>query len=147
MKLLKRSTPPAAALPPLLAESQAAATTFVQQADNRELDRLMAAGPIVEVAPGDTVVAEGNLGHNCVFVLDGRLDVVRNGEVVADVAPGWFGGEMALRHHQRRNATLVAATPGRVLIIGRGAFEQLLATCPSIRAHVDATIETRLATT
>ena len=136
----RRHTAPST--PAAFRDSAAAETTAIPADEIATLDRL---AEVVEFDAGQELATVDALGTTCYFVLDGRLDVIRDGETIADVAPGWFGGEMSMRSHQRRNATLRAAEPTRVYRLGRGEFETLLATSPAIRSQVDKTMRVRVA--
>ncbi len=124
------------------AAGRLAAVAAIPAEQLASLDRL---AEVVELHPGDELATTDSLGTSCYFVLDGRLDVERDGTAVADVAPGWFAGEMSMGDQRRRNATLRVAEPTRAYRLGRGEFETLMATAPAIRAHVDTTIGVRRA--
>jgi Cyclic nucleotide-binding domain len=82
------------------------------------------------LAPGDTLVEQGEPGDELYLLLDGVLGVEVDGEEVAEVGPGAVLGERALLEGGTRKATLRAATPARVVVIpgdaiDRSALEQL----------------------
>ncbi len=143
LKRFNRTSSPT--VPSVLSESAAYRQPIVSAIPAEQLTDLDRLADVVEFDAGSQVTLDGALGTTCYFVLDGRLDVVRDGETVADVTPGWFAGEMSMRTNQRRNATIRAAEPTRAYRLGRGQFETLLATAPAIRAHVDATMAVRTA--
>ena len=131
--------------PAALRSSAAAARPEIAAIPVDELVTLDRLADVVEFDTGQELATADSLGTTCYFVLDGRLDVIRDGETIADVTPGWFAGEMSMRSQQRRNATLRAAEPTRAYRLGRGEFETLVATSPAIRSHVDATMQVRVA--
>jgi len=110
-----------------------------------ELARLDELATLIEIKAGATLVHEGGLGEQCVVVLEGALNVRRDGEIVADIAPGYFGGEMSMYLEQRCNADVVAARDSLVYVLDRGDFQNLMVTCPEIRQQVTATMSARLA--
>jgi CRP-like cAMP-binding protein len=82
------------------------------------------------LAPGDTLVEQGQEGGEVFLLLDGMLDVEVDGETVAQVGPGAVLGERAIVDLSTRTATLRAATPARVVVvpgdqIDLSALEQL----------------------
>lgn len=126
-------------LPAAVLESAAATSALFQEAPGHELARLDQLGTVLDVPAGTRVVRQDGLGSQCVVVLDGHLAVKRDGEVIADITPGYFGGEMSMLHHERCNADVVASDDAVVYAMGRGDFQTLMATCPQIRGHVRAT--------
>jgi hypothetical protein len=82
--------------------------------------------------PGDTLVEQGERGEELFLLLDGVLEVERDGDVVAEVSPGAILGELALVESGVRTATLRATTPAKVISVEPGnvdreALEQLAA--------------------
>jgi len=57
----------------------------------------------------------------------GKVDVIRDEELVATRGPGDFFGEIALLMHVPRTATVVARTPTRVFRLDAEGFEQVVA--------------------
>jgi Cyclic nucleotide-binding domain len=66
---------------------------------------------------GETLVEQGEEGLEVFLVLDGVLDVVVDGETVAQVGPGAVLGERAIVEFSPRTATLRAAAPSRVVVV------------------------------
>ena len=85
------------------------------------------------LAPGETLVRQGEPGIDMFLVLDGVLTVEVDGEAIAEIGPGAIVGEHAARSGGTRTATLKARTPTRVAVldparIDSRALEQLSAT-------------------
>ncbi len=100
-------------------EESPAIVTAVESALERELSRTIigAKPPFRRLARGDHLVEQGQPGDELFLLFDGVLEVVTDGEVVAEVGPGAILGEMALLDHGRRTATLRAVTPCRVAVV------------------------------
>ncbi len=130
-------------LPAAVLESPASKSAMFQNAPANELARLDQLGTLLDIPAGTRVVRQDGLGSQCVVVLDGQLAVERDGELIADITPGYFGGEMSMLHHERCNADVTAADDSIVYAMGRGDFQTLMATCPQIREHVHATAGVR----
>ena len=130
-------------LPVAVVESSASTSALFQDAPADELARLDQLGTLLDIPAGTRVVKQDGLGSQCVVVLEGQLAVERDGEVIADITPGYFGGEMSMLHHERCNADVTAADDSVVYAMGRGDFQTLMATCPQIRGHVHATAGVR----
>jgi CRP-like cAMP-binding protein len=69
-------------------------------------------------ARGETLVEQGDAGHDLFVLLDGVFDVEIDGEVVAQVGSGAVLGERAVLGDGRRTATLRAVRSSRVAVIG-----------------------------
>jgi CRP-like cAMP-binding protein len=75
------------------------------------------------LASGETLVEQGDPGSEMFLLLDGSLDVEIDGETIAQVGSGAVVGELALLGDGRRQATLRAARPSRVAVLGREQVE------------------------
>lgn len=103
------------------------------------------AGTVLDrrVKPGKAVIKAGNWGHELVLVLEGEVDVLRDGQVVATLGPGNHVGEIAVLDDSRRNATVVAKTPVVIGAIDTGLFRALLRDIPVLAERVAATAAER----
>lgn len=81
---------------------------------------------------------EGERGDEIVVLLEGLVEVRRDGTVLAQLGPGDHFGELALLDETaRRSATVVAMTPVVVAYLSRHHFDTLLAAHPSVRTAVE----------
>ena len=85
------------------------------------------------VPEGAVLTREGAVGHEAFLIVEGRASVTINGEVVAELSPGEFLGEMAMVDRGPRSATVVATTPMRLLVVGPQAFDEFAAQRPVAR--------------
>jgi hypothetical protein len=96
-------------------EDSPALVTVAETALERELSaRIMRAGTkpdILRLEPGETLVNQGEPGDSIFLLLDGVLDVVVDGQKLAEVGPGAILGERAVLEGGKRTATLRAVTP------------------------------------
>jgi len=76
-------------------------------------------------------------------VLEGRLEVTRQGSHVAEIGPGDFFGEMALPEDGRRNADVVALERSRLAKMMVWDFQDLCAAIPAVAERIEATIAER----
>jgi len=124
--------------------------------DDIPLEELLAAMPVFEgltprqleevagtvlgrrVKQGKAIIKEGNWGHEFLIVLDGQIDIVRDGQIVDTTGPGSFVGEVAVLHDVRRNATVVARTPVVVGAIDTGLFRALVSEIPLLSQRLAA---------
>jgi CRP-like cAMP-binding protein len=91
------------------------------------LGDLLEHGAWVTAAPGDALVEQGAQGDAFYAIRSGRMDVVRDGDVVATLGPGQYFGETALLTDAPRNATVRAHTPARVFRLSRQGFDDVIA--------------------
>jgi len=90
----------------------------------------------VTVRPGKVITKEGASGHEFFVILDGKVDISKAGKRVNTMGPGDFFGELALLAKVPRMATVTAATPATLLVVGHREFTSLLASQPAIRDKV-----------
>ena len=89
---------------------------------------------------------EGERGDELVVLLEGNVEVRRDGAVLATLGPGDHFGEMALLDDTaRRSATVVAVTPVVVAYVSRHHFDTLLADNPAVRDAVAQVLRDRAA--
>ena len=110
--------------------------TAVETALERQLSATIMRGgtkpEIRSVKKGAALVEQGAPGNELYLLLDGVLDVVVDGEPIAEVGPGAILGERALLEGGARTATLRALTKCRVAVasadqVDRAALEELSA--------------------
>jgi hypothetical protein len=108
------------------------ATPAFAAAVESELERRLASSILrngaklvrTRVARGETLVEQGESGHDLFVLLDGVFDVEIDGEVVAQVGSGAILGERAALGDGRRTATLRAVRSSRVAVIGSDAISR-----------------------
>jgi putative iron-dependent peroxidase len=111
---------------------------------DRELARLGEVAELIEFADGETLLRQGEEGHEFFVVLDGHVIVSRDGAHLARLGPGEFLGEIALIEVRPRTATATADGSVRLLILSRRDFDALLARSPAIAHQVIRTLAQRL---
>ncbi len=79
----------------------------------------------VSVSPGKHLVDEGDYAYDFFMIQDGTADVIRGGEVVNELTAGDFFGEVGLLEKQKRNASVVAKTPMRLVTLSHWDLTRL----------------------
>jgi hypothetical protein len=108
-----------------------------------ELARIDRLGTTINVRQGRTLTREGAVGRECFVTLDGIAVAQRRGRPIGVIGAGSIAGEMALLSHTTRNATVVADTPMRVLVLDQREFAELLAIAPHIETAVERIADER----
>jgi CRP-like cAMP-binding protein len=115
------------------------------QCSKRELEEIAGLADEVALQPGRELMREGARGSEFFVLVEGEAVVRRKGRRLDTVRGGDFVGEMSLLSGNPRNATVVAETPVRTLVVTRRDFERLLKTSPGIQMKVLKALADRVA--
>jgi len=110
----------------------------------KELAAVSGLATRLDLVAGKELTKQGETGNEFVIILDGEVDVVIDGNVVATRGPGDYFGEIALLSERPRTATVVAKTPVSIEVIGRREFRALVDDQPAIEAQLRAVMAERL---
>ena len=99
----------------------------------------------VDIPAGRTVARQGEWASEFFVIVDGQVEVTRDGQHVRDLGPGDFFGELALLAKIPRTATVTCTSPCRFLVLGTREFNGLIADYPSIQAAVLHAVAERVA--
>jgi MFS family permease len=75
-----------------------------------------------EVAPGETIIEEGQPGEEFFVIGSGRVAVTQAGRPLREEGPGEFFGEIALLREVPRTATVTPSEPTVLYVLGRADF-------------------------
>jgi CRP/FNR family transcriptional regulator, cyclic AMP receptor protein len=87
----------------------------------------------IHFAEGGVVVEQDQPGDSLFVVLDGTVEIVRDGDRIGELAAGGSFGELALVDERPRGATVRAVSAARMLRLHREPFHAALAEHPEIR--------------
>ena len=91
----------------------------------------------VSVSEGKHLVDEGDYAYTFMAIEEGTAEVRRGDERVAELAPGDFFGELGLLgDSDRRNATVVATSPMRLITLDRWDLRRLERAIPSAAEQI-----------
>jgi CRP/FNR family transcriptional regulator, cyclic AMP receptor protein len=110
----------------------------------KHLQRLAGIADEIDLRQGKVLTRQGGTGREFFILLEGEVDVTRDGKTVNTLGPGEFFGEMALIGHQPRSATVTATTPIRALVMTEMNFKRLLRDHPDISIKVLETMASRV---
>ena len=101
-----------------------------------ELTHLAAYAEFKTSDPGDVFIHEGASGYTFFVILEGTVDVDRDGEFLETLGPGDFFGEMAILGSGRRNATVTASTRVELLVLFGTVFRTMEADHPDLAEQI-----------
>ena len=102
----------------------------------------------LEVEEGKVLAREGEIGHEFFVIVDGEVEVAKDGAPVRRLGSGDFFGEIALIWESpRRTATVTAATTVRLFVLTRQAFRGLIDHHSDIEEKVLEALEERVRST
>ena len=97
----------------------------------------------VSVSPGKHLVDEGDYAYEFFMIQDGTAEVIRGGEVVNELTAGDFFGEVGLLEKQKRNASVVARTPMRLVTLSHWDLTRLRKRFPEAFVRLREATEAR----
>ncbi|HEY7046027.1 MAG TPA: cyclic nucleotide-binding domain-containing protein [Jatrophihabitantaceae bacterium] len=109
-----------------------------------QLAQIAAIADEVSLPDGKVLTRQGERGREFFVVIDGEVEVRRNGRKVATIGPGDFFGELALVSDRPRTATVTATKRVRMLVIRDSDFRTVLLGTPQIAIKVLAAVADRL---
>ena len=113
-------------------------------AHNREIRDLASAADIVEFERDEVICRADRHAAASYVVMDGMVDVVAHGSVIATLGPGQIVGELSVIDGKPRCADVVAATDATLLEITPQIMLGLIATNDAMRTAVVRQLTDRL---
>lgn len=110
------------------------------------VEQLLQSFQRLEAAPGDVVMAEGDVGDAMYLVGEGTLDVSAKGRHVQTRGAGEYVGEVALLFDTPRTATIVAATPTVLYRLDRDPFLEAITGHPRSTSRAESQARRRMST-
>ena len=98
----------------------------------------------VDIEEGRELAKQGQFGYEFFVIEEGQASVERDGEVIRELGPGDFFGEIALLEEHRRTASVIAKTPMRLVIMHRREFRRMAEAMPRVAEQVREAIRERM---
>jgi CRP-like cAMP-binding protein len=111
-------------------------TPLFSNCSNRELAEIAMIADEIDLPSGKALTRQGERGREFFILLEGEVEVRRNGRKLATRRAGDFFGEIALVSDRPRVATVTAVTPLRALVIRDMEFRALVRSAPQIALKV-----------
>ena len=110
----------------------------------RQLQEIGRVATELRLRAGKALARQGEVGFEVFILLDGTASVTRDGQRVATLAAGDVVGELAVISGHPRNATVVAETELRILVLNHAGLDQLLDDIPGLAKHLLYEVSARL---
>ncbi len=98
----------------------------------------------VSYKPLEHLIKQGTTGYEFIVILEGQVDVTIDRHVVASLGAGDHVGEMALLDGSPRNASVIAKTEVRALLVASREFRALVDQVPSLDRKLLISLTQRL---
>ena len=115
------------------------------QTTARQRKNIARIGKTVTWSAGSTPIEQGSEAVAFFLILDGRVEVVRDGTTVAQLGPGHFVGEIALLTGDLRTADANALSDSTVFALGRSAFSRARKADPAMALVLLSALDERQA--
>lgn len=109
----------------------------------KELEQIAHIADEIDLPEGKDLARQGAPGREFFVLLEGTVEVTRDGQLVDAMTDGDYFGEVALVSEAPRNATVTATSPVRALVVTDREFRMLLRESPEIGAKVNAALAGR----
>jgi CRP/FNR family transcriptional regulator, cyclic AMP receptor protein len=126
-------------------DQQLAAVPLFEGLSKKQLSQISSLMTPLNIAAGRVLAHQGEIGREFMILLQGEIEVARDGKVIAVRGTGDYVGEIALLDERARTATLTARTDIVVEVLNRAEFSSLLAEAPELSSQIGATMARRLA--
>jgi CRP/FNR family cyclic AMP-dependent transcriptional regulator len=120
-------------------------TPLFSECSKRELGEIAAIADEVDIPTGRAFIREGHQGREFFALIEGTVEVHRNGRKVKVKGGSDFFGEISLISATPRTATVTATSPVRALVITGPAFGALMRRVPQLQLKVLRSLAERLA--
>src|SRR5215212_5222833 len=124
-------------------EARVRAIPLIARLRRKECRALAPRADEVELAEGKPLVREGEWAYEFFAIEEGTVEVRRGEQLLGELGPGDFFGEMGLMADTRRNATVTALSPIKVAVMTAQAFRQTARELPAVANKIRAAIEER----
>ena len=110
--------------------------------EDADLQKIATFANETSVSEGETLVREGDFSYELMAIEEGTAEVQRGGQVVAQLGPGDFFGEIGVMQNEMRAATVVAKTPMRLITLTHWELKRMR-DMPGVMEAIQRTAESR----
>jgi cAMP-dependent protein kinase regulator len=124
-------------------ERRLASIDLFSSLSKRERTEIANRADEIDVEEGRHLVREGEFAYEFFVIVEGSAEVLRGGEHVAELGPGDFLGEMGIVTQAPRNASVVARSPVRVLVMSEQDFRGVARAFPAVAEQIREAVRER----
>lgn len=109
-------------------------------------DQLRQIAPFADetsVAEGERLVREGDFSYELIGIEEGTAEVSRDGQVVAELGPGDFFGEIGVMERSLRTATVTATSRMRLITLTRWELKRMEKDMPEAMEQLEQAADER----
>jgi CRP-like cAMP-binding protein len=110
----------------------------------KEISQVASIADELDFPAGKVLIREGEPGREFFILVEGRVEVTRQGKALATRQAGDFFGEIALMTDRPRVATVTTSEPSRALVVTERDFRALVKRSPEIALKVLRAVADRL---
>jgi CRP/FNR family transcriptional regulator, cyclic AMP receptor protein len=110
---------------------------------DEELEQLAKIADETSVEEGETIVRAGTWPYQLFAIEDGKAEVRRDGQTVAELGPGDVVGETGVLKRGLRNADVVATGPARLVFFTHSQVKQMRRDVPGLGERLESLAEER----
>ena len=110
----------------------------------KELRQIASIADEIDFRPGKMLIRQGAPGREFFVLLEGTVDIVRDGKKIIELGAGEFFGELALLSNIPRTATVTTTSPVRALVVVDRDFRRLLKDDVNVAVKVLGTMAERM---
>ncbi|MEE8593578.1 MAG: cyclic nucleotide-binding domain-containing protein [Candidatus Bipolaricaulota bacterium] len=122
-------------------------TPLFARTSEKSLESMIKSAVIKTVSSGDKVVQEGQGGVGFYLILDGKAEVIKEGEKLAELETGNFFGELGVIDGLPRTADVVAVTETKCWILSQWAMKSVIENHPEVALSMLEELARRLRAT
>lgn len=109
----------------------------------KEREHLARRADAIDVREGKKLAVQGRNAYEFFVIREGTAEVLCDDRHLADLGPGDFFGEMGIVSHAPRNASVVATSDMRLLVITDTGFRAMQREAPAVAARIEAACKAR----
>ncbi|MBE0634994.1 cyclic nucleotide-binding domain-containing protein [Candidatus Bipolaricaulota bacterium] len=122
-------------------------TPIFAKTSEKSLESMIQSAVVKTVPAGEKVVEEGQGGVGFYLILEGKVDVIKDGKKLAEFEAGNFFGELGVIDGKPRTADVVATAATKCWILSQWAMKSVIASHPEVALSMLEELARRLRAT
>ena len=122
-------------------------TPIFANTSEKSLESMVQSAVVKTIPAGEKVVQEGQGGVGFYLILDGKVDIIRDGKKLTEFETGNFFGELGVIDGKPRTADVVATVETKCWILSQWAMKSVIASHPEVALSMLEELARRLRAT